>query len=278
MIKTHFLKNSLFYFIICLGALVMLVPFYWLVATSLKTGGAILKLPPQWFPNPITWENYATAWSKVNFARYTFNSALIVVIDMVGVLLSCSMVAFGFAMFNFKFKKLIIMVMLATMMLPSQVTSIPTYFIWKNFGALNSYFPLTVPSFLGGAFGIFLVHQHYKSLPRELYEAALIDGFSPWGVLWRIYFPLSKPVLSALGVFTFIGAWSNTYGPLLYLHDKKLYTLPLGLLYLNSAGSDSVHIPLIMAGAVIITLPVVIVFLFAQRHFVQGLASTGVKG
>lgn len=272
------LKNTIFYLLLALGGVSTLLPYYWQVATSLKTGGAVLKLPPQWFPNPITFEHYVTAWLKVDFARYSLNSAIVVVAEIAGTMLSCAIIAFGLAMFDFKWKKTIVLLMLATMMLPSQVTTIPTYFIWKTFHALDSYFPLIVPSYLGGAFGIFLLHQYYRSLPKELFEAALIDGYSPWGVLWKIYFPLSRPALSALTVFTFIGAWSNTYGPLLYLQSKKLYTLPLGLLYLQPGNIDAVQIPLLMAGAVIVTLPVVIVFLFAQRQFVEGMASSGLKG
>lgn len=255
----------------------MLVPFYWMIATSFKTGAKVLELPPKWIPDPISVESYLTAWTKVNFARYTLNSTIVVVADLFGTLLSCAMVGFGLSMFQFKLKTPIYLAMISTLILPSQVTLIPTYFIWKNLNAFDTYFPLIVPSFLGGAFGIFLMHQFFKSLPRELFEAALIDGYRPWGVLWRIYIPLSKPALSALAVFTFIGAWSNTIGPLLYLQSKHLYTLPLGLLFLRS-NLNSFETPIIMAGAVITTLPVIVVFLIAQRHFIQGVATAGLKG
>ncbi|MBP1994515.1 carbohydrate ABC transporter permease [Paenibacillus eucommiae] len=269
-------KNFFTHILLILGGAVMLIPFYWMVATSLKAGANVASIPPQWIPNPFVWSNYAEVWLKVDFGRYTLNSFFIVILDVIGILLSCSMVAFGMAMFQFKLKKVLYLGMLATLMLPFQVTMIPGYFIWKSFGALNSYYPLIVPSFLGGAFGIFLLHQFYKSTTRELYEAATIDGCGPWTALWRIYFPLSRSVLSALAVFTFMGAWSNTIGPLLYLTDKKLFTLPLGLLFLrNEAGLEQ---QILMAAAVIVTLPVVLVFLFAQKQFVEGIASTGLKG
>ncbi|MGG4094088.1 MULTISPECIES: carbohydrate ABC transporter permease [Paenibacillus] len=272
---THPLLKVLMYLLLIVGAVFMVFPFIWMLSTSLKTVGAISQMPPQLIPNPMNWDNYVTIWNKVDFGRYTLNSFFIVSIEMVGSLISCAFVAFGLAMFTFRLRGLIYMIMLATLMIPSQVTMIPTYFIWKEFGALNSYYPLIVPSFLGGAFGIFLMHQFIKSLPKELYESATIDGCSPPGIFFRIYLPLCKPALAALGVFTFMGAWNNTLGPLIYLQDKELYTLPLGLLYLKS---ENVNQALLMAGAVITTLPVVIVYLFAQKQFVQGIASTGMKG
>jgi len=253
----------------------MIFPFIWMISTSLKTVGAIAQMPPRLIPDPIDFSNYVTAWNKVNFGRYTLNSFFIVVFDMVGSLLSCALVAFGLAMFNFKLRGPIFVVMLATLMVPGQVTMIPTYFIWKEFRALDTYYPLIIPSYLAGAFGIFLMHQYIKSLPKELYESAVIDGCTPPGIFFRVYLPLCKPALAALGVFTFMGAWNNTLGPLIYLQTKELYTLPLGLLYLKS---ENVNQALLMSGAVITTLPVVIVYLFAQKQFVQGIASTGLKG
>lgn len=273
--STPLVLKVLLYILLVLGSVIMIFPFIWMVSTSLKTVGSISAMPPQLIPDPIDFSNYATAWTKVNFARYTLNSFIIVVFDMVGALLSCALVAFGLAMFNFRGRSFIFMVMLATMMIPGQVTMIPTYFIWKQFGALDTFYPLIVPSFLASAFGVFLLHQYIKSLPKELYESAVIDGCSPPGIFFRIYLPLCKPALAALGVFTFMGVWNNTLGPLIYLQSKELYTLPLGLLYLKS---ENVNQALLMAGAVITTLPVVIVYLIAQKQFVQGIASTGMKG
>ncbi|MEJ9217892.1 carbohydrate ABC transporter permease [Paenibacillus glucanolyticus] len=272
---THPLLKVLMYLLLIVGSVFTVFPFIWMLSTSLKTVGAISQMPPQLIPNPMNWDNYMTIWNKIDFGRYTMNSFFIVSIEMVGSLVSSAFVAFGLAMFTFRLRGLIYMIMLATLMIPSQVTMIPTYFIWKEFGALNSYYPLIVPSFLGGAFGIFLMHQFIKSLPKELYESATIDGCSPPGIFFKIYLPLCKPALAALGVFTFMGAWNNTLGPLIYLQDKELYTLPLGLLYLKS---ENVNQALLMAGAVITTLPVVLVYLFAQKQFVQGIASTGMKG
>lgn len=265
----------LIYALLIAGAIIMVFPFLWMVSTSLKTVGAIAQMPPRLIPNPIDFSNYQTVWSKVNFARYTMNSFFIVTVDVIGALLSCSLVAFGLAMFDFKLRDALFIVMLATLMIPGQVTMIPTYFVWKAFRALDTYYPLIVPSYLGGAFGIFLMHQYIKALPKELYESAVIDGCSPPGIFFRVYLPLCKPALAALGVFIFMGAWNNTLGPLIYLQTRNLYTLPLGLLYLKS---ENVNQALLMSGAVIITLPVVIVYLLAQKQFIQGIASTGLKG
>lgn len=273
--STPWAIRILIYLLLLAGAAFMMFPFVWMLSTSLKTVGAISEMPPQLIPKPFNWENYTTIWNKIDFGRYTFNSFFLVIVEMAGSLLSCSLVAFGLAMFKFRLRGFIYMVMLATLMVPSQVTMIPTYFVWKGFHALNSYYPLIIPSYLGGAFGIFLMHQYLRSLPKELYESATIDGCTPPGIFFRIYLPLCRPALAALGVFTFMGAWNNTLGPLIYLQDKKLYTLPLGLLYLKS---ENVNQALLMAGAVITTLPVVAVYLVAQKQFVQGIASTGLKG
>lgn len=272
---TSLLFKLLMYTLLLAGAVVMVFPFIWMISTSLKTVGAVAQMPPKLIPNPIDFGNYATVWNKVDFARYTMNSFFIVTLDVAGALLSCSLVAFGLAMFDFKLRNLIFVVMLATLMIPGQVTMIPTYFIWKAFRALDTYYPLIIPSYLGGAFGIFLMHQYIKSLPKELYESAVIDGCNPPGIFFRVYLPLCKPALAALSVFIFMGAWNNTLGPLIYLQTRRLYTLPLGLLYLKS---ENVNQALLMAGAVIITLPVVIVYLVAQKQFIQGIASTGLKG
>ncbi|GAA3407579.1 carbohydrate ABC transporter permease [Paenibacillus hodogayensis] len=273
---TKVIGKAIVYLLLVAGAIAMFLPFLWMVSASLKTAGAVAKLPPQWIPNPIEWGNYKVVWESVNFAGYAFNSTFLVIIELIGTLLSCALVAFGLALFDFRLKKPLYLMMLATLMLPFQVTLIPSYFIWKSFGMLNTYYPLIVPHFLGGAFGIFLLHQFIKSLPKELYEAAVMDGYSPPGIFWIIYLPLCKPALAALSVFTFMGAWNNTIGPLIYLQDKKLFTLPLGLLYLK--GNSEVDTSLLMAGAVIITIPVVAVYLVAQKQFVQGIASTGLKG
>jgi multiple sugar transport system permease protein len=269
--------NLVIYIVLTIGALAMFLPFVWMVSSSLKQGAAISELPPKLIPNPVDWEYFVTVWGKVNFARYTFNTFFVVILDVIGSLLSCAVVGFGLAMFNFKLKRLIYASMLATLMLPGQVSMIPHYFIWKMFHSLNTYIPLVVPSFLGSAFGVFLMHQFYKSLSKEYFEAALIDGYGVWSILWRIYVPLAKPALTVLVVFVFQGAWNSTVGPLIYLHDTSKFTLSLGLYMIK--GDNLIPEQIKLAGAVITTIPVVLVFLAAQRQFMSGFSvSGGLKG
>ncbi|ULL15943.1 carbohydrate ABC transporter permease [Paenibacillus sp. H1-7] len=264
------------YVILALGSVIMLVPFLYMLSTSLTAPGSELTLPPKLIPDPFVWNNYKQVWIEVHFLQFTLNSIFVTLLDLIGTVLSCAVVAYGLAFFQFRSRNLIFMAMLGTMMLPSQITMIPTYFIWKSVGALDTFYPLILRSFLGGAFGIFLLHQFFKTLPRELYDAAWVDGANPWTIFIRIYLPLAKPALSALAVFTFISAWNNTLEPLIYLQDKQMFTLPLGLLFLKNEVQN--RMTLIMAGAVITIVPVLVVFLFAQKYFVQGIASTGLKG
>lgn len=269
------MMNVVVYMILIAGAILTAFPFVWMISTSLKKFGALTKIPPEFIPHPIAWSNYAEVWVQIDFVRYTLNSTLIAFATVLFTLLSCSMVAFGMALFSFRGKSLLYIMMLGTLMLPFQVTMIPKYFIWTKLGALNTYYPLLIPALLGGAFGVFLLHQYIKGLPIELYEAATIDGYNPWGIFWKIYFPLCAPALAALAVFTFMDSWNNALEPLLYLKDRALYTLPLALLFIK--GITLGQTQLMLAGAVITLGPVVLVFLFAQKHFVQGIATTGIK-
>jgi ABC-type sugar transport system, permease component len=264
--------------IILLGfGFIVIFPLIWMVSTSLKTSGALDKIPPEIIPSHITFDNYTGIWLNGGFPRYTVNSLFIAVMDVFGTVISACIVAFGLAMFEFKGRKLIYMCMLATLMMPFQVTVIPQFFFWTQLHAIDTYLPLILPSFLGSAFGIFLMHQHYKSIPKELFEAGIMDGCNPLRIIFKIYIPLSKPSIAALAVFTFIGVWNSTLGPILYLKSKDLYTLTLGLLYLN-ADSNNIDKATVMAGATITTIPAVAVFLFAQKYFIQGIATAGLKG
>ncbi len=276
--KTKYIKRYLYYIILAIGAFIMLIPFLWVFSNSLKTVENVLRIPPQYIPNPLTLENFKIVLKELSFMRYMANSFYVVIMNLIGTVFSSALIGFGFAMFDFKGKKLLFTLMLATLMMPSQVTMIPTYFIWSKAGFLDTYAPLIIPGFLGQATGIFLFHQNYKSMPNVLYESALIDGCNPLGILFRIYFPLSKPTVMTLVILTFIGAWNNTMGPLLYLQTREKYTLTMGLLTLNSSPIAGANMGVRMAGAVITMAPVILVFLFAQKYFVQGNISSGVKG
>lgn len=269
-------QNTVTYVVLVVGAIISLFPFAWMLSTSLKPGGALLEIPPSLIPDPVMWSNYAEVWVEQNFARYTFNSALITVLEMIGMLMSCALVGYGLAVFKFRGQSLIFAAMIATLVLPGQVTLIPHYFIWKSLGMVNTFYPLILPAYFAAAFGAFLMRQYYKSLPKELYDAAWVDGANPFQIFYKIYLPLGIPALATLGIFTFINAWNNTIGPLIYLQDKELYTLPLALLFLKN--DNYTDMTVVMAGAVITTIPVVIVFLLAQKYFIRGIASGGLKG
>lgn len=272
------MKKIMNYVFLTAGAFIMLIPFLWVVTNSLKTADNVLKIPPQYIPNPITFENFKTVLEELSFMQYLTNSFFVVIMNLIGSVLSSALIGFGFAMFEFKGKKILFTLMLATLMMPSQVTMIPTYFIWSKLNLLDTYAPLIIPSFLGAATGIFLFNQNYKSLPKVLYESAVVDGCSPPGILFKIYLPLSKPTIMTLVIFTFIGAWNNTMGPLLYLQTRAKYTLTMGLLTLNSSPIAGANMGIKMAGAFITMAPVILVFFFAQKHFVQGNITAGLKG
>lgn len=266
-----------FAIVLGLGAL-MLFPFAWMILTSLKPSDQVNVLPPTFWPNPITTEKYVYIFANMNFGRYLFNSVWLAVVQIGGTVLSSSMVAFALAKLYYPGRKQITGLMLATMMLPSQVTMIPVYFIWVKLGLVPSYWPLIIPAFLGGGvMNIYLFLQNYRSMPNALFESALIDGAHPVRIYSQIYLPLSGPVVAAVSVFAFMGSWNNTIGPLLYLAKEKQRTLVLALLVLQGH-PEFKDFGLQMAGSALTILPTVLVYVFAQRYFVEGIASAGVKG
>ncbi|MHB0877246.1 MAG: carbohydrate ABC transporter permease [Anaerolineae bacterium] len=263
-------------------AVAFIVPFVWLVSSSLKAPVEIYIFPPRWIPNPIHWSNYPAAWfGRAPFPLFFKNTVIITVLAMAGQLTSAMLVAYGFARFKFPGKDAVFMVLLSTMMLPSQVTLIPQYLIYKQLHWLNTFLPLIVPSYLGGgAFAVFLLRQFLMTLPRELDEAAIIDGCSSLGVLWRVLVPLSTPALGSLAIFSFVFHWNDFFGPLIYLNSSDRFTLALGLSYYRyvaMAGLGEPREHLLMAATVLVTVPVIVLFFFAQRYFVRGITLTGVN-
>lgn len=266
------------YAILSLGAIVMFIPFFWTISTALKTPETLFLIPPKILPNPVTFENFSFVWNNMDFFRYTFNSFFVVILDVTGQVLSGCIIAYGFSLFKFKGRNILFLIMLGTMMMPSQVTMIPTYFIWSKLKLINTYAPLIVSSYFGKAFGIYLMTQNFKSLPYSFYESARIDGANPFSILYKIYIPISIPTVVTMIVFAFIGAWNNTLGPLLYLNKSELWTLPLGLLKLSDMPQAASNAAIKMAGAAIAMIPTILVYFFAQKQFVEGVASSGVKG
>jgi multiple sugar transport system permease protein len=257
-------------------ATMYLMPFVWMIATSFKTQAESIASPPLLFPIPPTFTAFPDAIRLMNFPLALRNTLLYAVPAVAGTLVSCSLVAYGFALVKWPGRDIVFLLVLATMMLPSQVTLIPLYVIYAKLGWINTFLPLVVPSFLGTPFFIFLLRQFFLGIPNDLLDAARIDGASELRILMRIVAPLSKPALITVGLLTFIDKWNDFYGPLIFLQKPELRPLSLALQVFS--GAHSTEWPRLMAASVIIALPLVVIYFVAQRWFIEGLTLTGTKG
>ncbi len=258
------------------GLVLVFIPVAWAVSTSLKNPGDIFLFPPTWIPNPIRWQNYVQAMTTADFGRYFLNTAFITLVDIVAKVMSCSLVAFSFARLRWWGRDVLFMVMLSTLMLPQQVTLIPQFIIYRQLGWIDTFLPLIVPNLFGGPFFTFLLRQFFLSIPTDLDDAARIDGCSSWGVYWRIILPLSRPALMMVAIYVFNITWNDFFGPLIYLHNRNNYTISLGLQAFQTQAGPEWH--LIMAASLVAMLPVLVLFFFGQRYFIQGVVFSGVKG
>lgn len=257
-------------------AFVFMLPFLWMLSTSLKTDEQLFTYPPVWIPNPFNWANYPNTVTYITFFLYLRNTVIIAVAATVGALFSCSLVAYSLARIPWPGRNFLFILTVATLMLPFQVTLIPLFLVFKNMGWVGDFRPLIVPHFFGGALYIFLLRQFFMSIPMELSEAARIDGASEFRIYWSVILPLAKAALATVAIFEFIARWRDYLGPLIYLSDQKLYVLSLGLYeYSSQYGREW---GLLMAASVLITLPIILLFFFLQKTFVQGIALTGIKG
>lgn len=258
------------------GSIVSLIPFLWMLGTSFKDAANVFIDPPQIIPKPWLWSNYTQAFSKLPFMRYTFNTCLITAISMLGQMMSCSLVAFGFARMRFPGRNALFVTLLATMMLPAQVTMIPVFKIWSTLGFYDTYVPLTAGSFFGSAFFIFLLRQYYMTVPHEMDEAARIDGASTWQVFYKVLLPQIKPALATLAIFSFMNNWNDFLGPLIYISTPAKRTLALGLYAFQ--GQYATDYNYLMAASAVVMLPLLILFFSGQKYFIQGVVISGVKG
>ena len=261
---------------LALAALIMVTPLVWMVLTTLKSPEQIANSPYAWWPNPLRWQNYTEAFTAIPFVRYLVNSLLLCAGSVLGTLLSCSLVAYGFARLHWPGRDWLFAVLIATMLLPWQVTMVPRFLIIRELGLYDSLAALVLPKFFAEAFYVFLLRQFFLTLPQEMIDAARVDGCSELGVLWRVALPLARPALVTVALLEFVAAWNDYGGPLLYLNDPEKFPLAYGLEQFVSAHSSEMH--LLMAAAVMFTLPVVLLFFSAQRAFVRGIATTGLKG
>lgn len=264
------------YTLLVVGAIIFSLPFLWMISTSLKRPQDLFLDPPMWIPNPVVWENYLEVYSMVPFFTFVKNSVVITWWSLLGQVLSSSLTAYAFARLRFWGRDTMFLLVLATMMLPGFVTIIPTFVLFRILDWLNSNKPLIVPSLFGSAFYIFLLRQFFLTLPRELDEAAEIDGCSAFGIYWRIILPLAKPALATVAVFSFISHWNDFFGPLIYLNSLDKMTLALGLALIRTQFHMVQHY--MMAASVMSVLPILVIFFVAQKYFVQGIALTGRTG
>ena len=273
--QRNLLQQVVIQIILLSAVTLMLIPLAWTLSTSLKPPGEVFDFPPKWIPSRILWSNYIEATTAINFFQYLWNSVVITGLSIVGKVISITLVAFSFARLRWWGRNTLFLIMLATMMLPPHVTLIPQFILFKYLNWINTFKPLIVPAFFGGPWLTFLVRQFLMTLPRDLDDAARIDGCSSFGLYWRIIMPLAKPAILIIIIFVFNGTWNEFLMPLIYLQSQEKSTLALGLRMFQGEASASWH--LLMAASILTMLPVLILFFAAQKYFIQGIVFTGVK-
>ena len=269
-------RTVILYLVLAALSLVFFFPLVWMFTTAIKPTTQMFKIPPIWIPDPSQWDVFWTTWMRANFNTYLQNTVKITALSMVGRVASCALVGFSFARLRWPGKNALFILTLSTMMLPFQVLMIPQFLIFKSFGWIDTHLPLWVPSFGGTAFYIFLMRQYFLTLPRELDDAAKIDGCSWWGIFYRILLPLARPALATIAIFTFMSQWNSFLEPLILLNSSRNCTLALGLAMFRD--QFDVDWNAIMAMSFLMVLPCLAVFFLAQKYFIQGISTTGLKG
>jgi len=275
--RSHPILRVLLYATLILVSLAFLAPLAWMVSTSLKPLNETMSLPPRWVPSVVQWKNYPEAIEEMRyFWRYAGNSLFLCLMCVAGTVISSSLVAYGFSRIEWRGRDKVFMVLLATMMIPFPVVMVPIFGLFKDLGWIGTFKPLWVPTFFASAFNVFLLRQFFLGLPKDISEAARIDGCSELGIFFRIILPLCKPALLVVALFQFLFTWNDFLGPLLYLTDQKNFTLALGLQSFQSQqGGTAWHH--LMAASTLVVLPVIILFFFTQKSFIEGIATTGGK-
>jgi len=264
------------YALLLLGLLAVAGPFLWMILSSFKPQSELVRVPPTWLPETWTFSNYDRLFTQLNFPRYFFNSVFVAGSVVLANIVFCSMVGYALAKLNFVGKRLIMLLVLATLMVPGSVTVIPLFVLMSKLGLVNTYWAVILP-FAVGPFGVFLMRQFMLGIPNDLLEAARVDGASEFRIFWKVVVPLSWPGMAALGIITFLGSWNNFLWPLIVLTDEHMYTLPVAL-GTFAIGQHQADYGLLMAGSAALVIPIVIVFLLLQRQFTESVANTGIKG
>jgi len=273
--KGNPVRTIVLHLVLLIAAAAMVIPFLWMISTSLKRPREIYVWPPALFPHEVFWSNYPESWAAAPFGRFYLNSLFVALSVTGGQLITCTLAAYAFARLNFPGRDLIFVAFLGTMMIPGQVTMIGAFQVIHWLGWADSYYALIVPG-LASAFGTFLLRQFFLTLPTELEDAARIDGAGRLGIIRHVIIPLSTPALATLGIFTFMGVWNDFMWPLVVMNTESHYTVQLGLAVFRDQRSTVWN--LLMAGTVSATLPILFIFFFAQRYFIRGIALTGLKG
>jgi multiple sugar transport system permease protein len=268
------IRRIIIHLLLFVGIVITLAPFIWMISTSFKSAESVFTYPPQWIPKHPTLEQYQKLFREVNFLQFFKNSVIVAIGITLFSLFLNSLGGYAFAKYRFPGREKIFALLLATMMVPGQITMIPVFLMLKSVGLINSYWGLIIPAG-ASAFGIFLMRQFITTIPNDLIESARIDGCSEFRIYWTIILPLCKPVLAALGIFTFMGSWNAFLWPLIVMIKENMYTLPVALA--NLSGQYATKFGLLMAGAVVVVAPVIIVFILAQRYVIKGVAVTGLK-
>jgi multiple sugar transport system permease protein len=272
------IRKTIVYALLVFFSIVFLFPLFWMVKSALTADTQIFVWPPQWIPNPILWSNFVDAFNnpQLPFGRFVINTLIIEAGVISGRLISCTLVSYGFARLRAPGKNILFTILLATLMLPRAAVLIPQYILFNQFGWVNTFLPLIVPAWFGEAYAIFLMRQFFMTIPRELEEAAIIDGASTLQVIRQVIVPLSLPVMAVIAILSFKDNWNDFLNPLLYLSEPSKYTVAVGLAYFN--GQFDIQLNLLMAASATLMIPTVVLFIFAQRAFVEGISITGLKG
>ena len=257
-------------------AVIFMLPYFWMLSTALKTDRQVFAWPLVWIPNPIQWSNFPDAIQFFPFWQYLANTLQLCAFNIVGQLFSCTLVAYSFACIPWRGRNMLFLATLGTMMLPYQVTMVPIFIVFSRLGLVDTYLPLIIPSYFGSAFFIFLLRQFFMSVPKDLFDAAKIDGASYFRVYAQIVLPLARPAMFTVALFQFLNSWRDFVGPLIYLSSSEKYTISLGLQFFKLEHDTKWQ--LLMAASIMLTAPIIVLFFFTQRTFVQGIAMSGIKG
>ncbi|MDI9481894.1 MAG: carbohydrate ABC transporter permease [Bacillota bacterium] len=270
-------KKVLLYIFYLTGSAFMLLPFFWMISTAFKPDNQIFTVPIRWIPSPVYFKNFVKAFEVIPIVKYMFNTVIIAVLKIGGEVFVSALVAYGFARFNFKFKNILFIILLATMMLPYEVTMIPTFIMWSWLGLTDSYVPLILPAYFGAVSFIFFLRMYFSTFPKGTEEAMVIDGANYFQIFYKLILPLSKPALVTIGLWAFLGTWNDLLGQLIYINDPAKYTIQLGLASFSNLTGETLWGPL-MAASFIALIPVIFILLFAQKYFVEGIKMMGIKG